>query len=219
MFREDRRVMLSYGIHPLATASSWPGWLRGLRVLLGYSRTVALGEIGLDYNRNPSNEERRVQHEVLASVLPLAIEFHLPVVVHCRDNGSGEASPDCLAILTRGLPREQVVHRHCFNGSYSEAQDWLAAFPDCVFGITGIILHQRKRHQGLELAVQSLPLQHLVLETDAPYLWPPKYREVTRFCNPGMLADIAVKIAELKGTSVSVVLEATRATATRVYNL
>ena len=89
-------------------------------------------------------------------------------MIHCRD-----ASDDCLNILKEMVPREYKIHRHCFTGDAEEVSKWLEAFPNMYFSFTNLIgFKNLHRTQGLRSAVTKIPLQRILIETDAPYFRP-----------------------------------------------
>jgi TatD DNase family protein len=122
----------------------------------------AVGECGLDYNRNFSDPKD--QRHCFEAQLELAADLKLPVFLHQRD-----AHEHFLEILARW--RDQLVGgvAHCFTGSVEEAQAYIDL--DLYIGVTGWICDER-RGQALQQAVKTIPLQRLMIETDAPYLLP-----------------------------------------------
>eukprot|EP00276_Gloeochaete_wittrockiana_P008848 CAMPEP_0184658250 /NCGR_PEP_ID=MMETSP0308-20130426/24456_1 /TAXON_ID=38269 /ORGANISM="Gloeochaete witrockiana, Strain SAG 46.84" /LENGTH=287 /DNA_ID=CAMNT_0027097079 /DNA_START=124 /DNA_END=987 /DNA_ORIENTATION=+ len=143
---------------------------------------VAIGECGLDYNRMFSPQE--VQAEVFSRQIDLARRFDLPLYLHCRD-----AYPDFVHVLKgEGYFRGLV---HCFTGSLDHAQELI----DMGFyiGVTGWLLDKRRNHSLVD-AIQHVPLERLVVETDAPWLSINRKRESV----PEDTAVIVKEIARLK---------------------
>jgi TatD DNase family protein len=133
-----------------------------LRDLAAEPGVVAIGECGLDFNRDYS--PRDAQREAFTRQLQLAAETGLPVFLHQRD--AHEAFIRIIGEHRTGL---SAAVAHCFTGTSSELQDCLAL--DMLIGITGWICDER-RGRALQQAVAGLPLERVMLETDAPYLLP-----------------------------------------------
>jgi TatD DNase family protein len=127
---------------------------------------VAVGEIGLDYYWD-SNPPREVQQEVLNEQLVLALERDLPVVIHDR-----EAHGDTMATLRGFAPRGLRGVLHSFSGSLEMARE--AVRLGFFLGISGVVTYKNARK--LVEVVQEIPLEHLLVETDAPYLAPVPFR-------------------------------------------
>ncbi|MCG6939098.1 MAG: TatD family hydrolase [Gammaproteobacteria bacterium] len=150
------------GLHPHHASDYCSELGSELRDMLSHKSAVAVGECGLDFNRNYS--PRKDQIKAFEAQLEIAIEIQKPVFLHQRD-----AHEDVVAIL-KGCRRElkQVV-AHCFTGTIEELNDYLAL--DIYVGLTGWICDER-RGKSLQQAVKHVPLDRVMLETDAPYLLP-----------------------------------------------
>ncbi|OWF47905.1 deoxyribonuclease TATDN2 [Mizuhopecten yessoensis] len=106
------------------------------------------------------------QEFIFKRQIELAVKSNLPLVIHCR----GETASDiCLDVLTRNLPTDYRIHRHCFDGSPQELKSWKERFPNCKFGISPLVLRERNRERYKSL-FSHLPLGRIIVETDAPYL-------------------------------------------------
>ena len=123
---------------------------------------LAIGECGLDYNRNFSTQEN--QRIAFEGQLELAAEIRKPVFLHQRD-----AHDDFIAMLKNAQPQLSNAVAHCFTGTPAEVNDYLEL--DMYIGVTGWICDER-RGQDLQQAVKEIPLDRVMLETDAPYLLP-----------------------------------------------
>jgi len=150
-----------------------------------HPKCVAIGEIGLDYYRNLS--PRKIQKEVFAQQIEIAIKHNLPIVVHDR-----EAHADTLEILEKYLPPKVVFH--CFAGDEIMAQKiyahgWKISF-------TGTITYKNSTQINV---VRNCPLDAFFIETDSPYLTPVPFRGKRN--NPANLRYIIEKIADLKKIS------------------
>jgi len=175
------------GIHPHDAQNVPPGYLAALNALSYHPKVMAIGEIGLDYyyERSP----RQIQQDVFRSQLALARSRNLPVIVHDR-----EAHRDCLEIV-RAYPGVSGVY-HCYSGSLEDAKTlvsmgWMLSF-------TGAITFKNAR-RALEV-IRWLPLEHIMLETDAPYLTPEPCRG--RRNDSGYVYRVAEVIAREKGLSL-----------------
>ncbi len=181
------------GVHPHQAAGTEPDWLAQLQQLLHAPQVAAVGECGLDFNRDFS--PRAVQQQVFAEQLQLAKHTAKPVYLHERD-----AFDTQLAML-----REQQIHHgvaHCFTGDTAQLQAYLDL--GLYIGITGWICDER-RGQALQQAVTYIPPDRLLLETDAPYLLPRTIspKPASRRNEPALLPAIAAKVARLRGCSLA----------------
>jgi len=150
------------GIHPHHAAEFTTSSAALLSRLAGNNETVAVGECGLDYYRNFSPAP--MQRTAFAGQLAIAAEVHKPVFLHQRD-----AHEDFTAILREHSGELSGGVAHCFTGSCVEMDEYLEM--GLYIGITGWICDERRGHD-LQAAVPHLPLDRLLLETDAPYLLP-----------------------------------------------
>jgi TatD DNase family protein len=150
------------GVHPHHADDYTQLTQQQLRDLSHYDSVVAIGECGLDFNRNFSTPDN--QRGAFESQLELAVDVGLPVFLHQRD-----AHEDFLRIITRYRSELNKLVAHCFTGTAKEVTDCLGL--DMYIGITGWICDER-RGKDLQLAVKEIPLNRILLETDAPYLLP-----------------------------------------------
>lgn len=161
--------------------------------LLSHKKTVAIGEIGLDYHWDT---DRDIQKYFFEKQLALSKRLNIPVIVHDR-----EAHADTLALLQKYNPMGVV---HCFSGSVEMAKEILKI--GMFIGVGGVVTFKNAR-KTVEVA-EMLPLDKLLLETDCPYLAPVPYRG--KICHSGHISLVAQKIAEIKGiTADEVILNAT----------
>ncbi len=168
--------------------------------LLNHEKVVAIGECGLDYHWPVPKKE---QNEMLILHLELAKKHNLPIILHDR-----QAHADMYDILKQHKPKGVL---HCYSGSASDAL-WITQ-QGLYLGIGGVITFANSNK--LQETVREIPLEHLVLETDCPYLAPVPHRG--KQCNSAMIIHIAQKIAELKNIDVSEVLKATKANAHKIF--
>ena len=196
-------IRAAMGIHPHECADMADADLAEIERLAGAPEAVAIGEIGLDYYYDfaPRDKQRRA----FASQLELANKLKLPVIVHDR-----EAHADTLALLREHRPAGVV---HCFSGSVEMLQGVLAL--DMYIGLDGpVTFKNAKTPQAVAAAV---PIERLLLETDAPYLAPEPYRG--KRGDSRMIAHIARKIAEIKGMEAQELLDICAANARRAFSL
>ena len=183
------------GIHPENCGDLAPAMMDELRALIKAPKVVAIGEIGLDYYwaENPPKE---LQQEVLRRQLALAQELHLPVIIHDRD-----AHADTLAIV-REFPQVTGVF-HCFAGSVEMAQALIKMGWMLSFNGAATFKNAKKAPE----VIAAVPLEKLMIETDAPYLTPVPHRGERN--DSSYVRFVAEKIAEIKGISVEEVEKAT----------
>ena len=172
--------------------------------MLKEPKIVAVGEIGLDYHWLDACPKDR-QQEVFATQLELARELALPVAVHDR-----EAHADTLEFLKKYKPAGVV---HCFSGSWETAREILDL--GMYIGLGGVVTFKNARH-AVEVA-RNIPLERLVLETDAPYMAPVPYRGKRN--DSSLIPLVAEKIGELRGLEAQAVLDITAENAARLFGL
>ena len=180
-------VYAAVGYHPENCGPYVPEDLDTLRSLAAHPKAVAIGEIGLDYYWE-ENPPRAFQQQVFRAQLQLAEELDLPVIVHDR-----EAHGDSLSII-REFPNLRGVF-HCFSGSAEMAKElvklgWMISF-------TGVLTYKNAR-KALE-AAEAVPLEHLMIETDSPYMAPVPNRGKRN--DSRNVSFICQKLAEIKGVS------------------
>lgn len=199
-------VYAAVGIHPHTAREASPAAFDTLRRLAAHPRVVAVGETGLDYHYDFSPRDQ--QRESLAMHVALAHEVGLPMVLHCRN-----AEEDLIAILERldGARCGGVVH--CFTGPAAVAMRLVAL--GFYIGVTGIVTF--KKAVDVQETARQVPVERLLVETDAPYLAPIPYRGKRN--EPAYVAETVRCIAGLRGMSVEALAEATAANARRLFRL
>ena len=200
------------GVHPHTAKDVGEGWRAHLRELAEHPAVRAIGETGLDFNRNFSPPP--VQRAVFEEQVALAAELDMPLFVHDRDTDGAvfEALADY-----RGSPDQVLIH--CFTGSAADLERYLEA--GYIIGITGWLCDASRGAQLRRLAPR-IPLERLVIETDAPFLFPqgaapPSGRR--RRNEPCLLPFIAERLADLHGVPVDEVTRQTSANARRLFKL
>jgi TatD DNase family protein len=205
-------VFATAGIHPCYVHEPGPtDWRERLRNLAARPEIVAIGEIGLDFYHPPEDGSetvawRRLQESVFEEMLQLAQDLHLPAVIHSR-----ESTPAVLDVLAR-FPAVRAV-LHCFTGTPAEAEEALAAGHFLSF--TGVITYPKADDVRATAAV--VPLDRVMIETDAPYLAPVPFRGKT--CEPGMVRHTCQRLAEIHGLSTEEMTVATSHNAEAFFGL
>lgn len=193
----------SAGVHPEDVENAPSGWESQIELLTQKEKVVAVGEIGLDYHYEGFSKER--QKEAFLWQLDLARRRNLPVIVHCRD-----AVQDCMEILTQARP-EGVMH--CFSGSAETAREVVSL--GMYISFTGVITFSNAKKACR--AAEEVPLDRLLLETDAPYMAPVPCRG--KRCDSRMIAFTAAKLAEIKGVGVQELVDQCRKNACRLFRI
>ena len=193
------------GLHPEDTKADYKEELQTIAGYLDDPRVIGIGEIGLDFYF--SREFEKEQIEVFDIQLGWAKERQMPLSLHIR-NAYEEAIPVLKKYDHSGL--KGVLH--CFSGGIKEAQ-WGIRF-GFALGVGGVVTFKNNKLQEI---VKEVGLQHIVLETDAPYLAPVPYRGKTN--ESSYIPLIAQKVAEVTGESIETVMEVTTENAKRIFNL
>lgn len=202
-------VYFAAGIHPHEAASE-----RGSLALFDsfgeHPKLAAVGEAGLDYYYGFSAME--AQKEVFSACLELALRWNLPAVVHCRDkDNSLQAYEDSFSLLEPFSRRGGRFVLHCYAGSLDFARKFLSL--GAYFGVGGMITFARA--DNIREVAAALPLEQLLLETDAPYLAPKPYRGKNN--SSAFIPLVAQKLAEVKGISPEECARVTTANALALF--
>jgi len=178
-------VYAAVGVHPSDCGEWTDGHIAQLRALAAHPKVRAIGEIGLDYywKENPPKD---VQKKVFHAQMDLAEELGLPVIIHDR-----EAHQDCLEVV-KAHPNVKGVY-HCYSGSLEDAKTltklgWMISF-------TGVVTYKNAR-KSLEV-IDWMPLERMMIETDAPYLTPEPWRGKRN--DSSKVYRVAETIAAVKG--------------------
>ncbi|KKK36680.1 hydrolase TatD [Mesobacillus campisalis] len=196
----------SVGWHPVDAIDMTPGDLVWLRELSSHPKVVALGEMGLDYYWDKSPKD--VQKEVFRKQIRLAKEVNLPIIIHNR-----EATADIVQILKEEDAREVGGIMHCYSGSVEIAMECI----DMNFYISlGGPVTFKNAKKPKEVA-EAVPLDRLLIETDAPYLTPHPFRGKRN--EPAYVKLVAQQIAELRGMSYEELAETTTKNAKKIFGI
>ena len=197
------------GVHPHHARDCGPQTIPALRELAKHPRVVAIGECGLDFNRNYSPHPD--QEKWFVAQLELGLLLEKPLFLHSRD-----AHPRFYEILKHHNVRNAVAH--CFTGEKAELHAYLEL--DLYIGITGWICDERRGGHLVQL-VRDIPRERLLLETDSPYLTPRdmKPQPKARRNEPAFLAHIARAVARALGRPVEEVAAETSRNARTLFRL
>ncbi len=213
MARRHDGVYATAGYHPHEASKLDASALSEIEALLGDERVVAVGEIGLDFYRMHSSTEAQVA--ALDSMLTLAERHVLPIVVHCRDAWEATAAqllPWARRVASSFGDRPLGV-MHYFTGTLEEAERYIQL--GFVISIHTSVTHPKQ--QALRNVVARLPLESLVIETDAPYGAPQSHRGKRN--EPSYVVEVAKQIAILHDASFDYIGDATSANARRLFGL
>jgi TatD DNase family protein len=197
------QVYGTLGFHPHDAKDFDAAGEKFMRDHLNDERIVAVGEIGLDYYYKKSEPD--IQRDVFVRQLQMAEEFGLPVEIHTRD-----AEDDTIDILKR-FEGKVVGLMHCFTGTQRLADAALALGFN--ISISGVVTF--KNADDLRKVVQSVPLDRLHIETDAPFLTPVPFRGKKN--EPALIVHTAKVVAELKGVSVEELARVTTDNARKLF--
>mgnify|MGYP001161094652 FL=1 len=197
------------GIHPHDADDVKSDWLDTLEELTSSPHVVAVGEMGLDFYRDYSG--RDAQRRVFEAQLDLAARVELPVFVHDR-NTDGEV----LEVLRRYAPTKCVVH--CFTGNADELDGYIEE--DFYIGVTGWICDERRGEELRRLA-HRIPIDRLLVETDAPYLLSRTMSKVlgTRRNEPAYLKFVIAELARFRRCPESEIRDASVENACRFFDI
>lgn len=189
------------GLHPCNVKDDYLTELRFMESELARRRWVAVGEIGLDFYWDRTFEAE--QYTAFRRQIELALHYDIPIVIHSR-----ESMKECIGVV-REYPGVRGVF-HCFGGDARAAQEIVGL--GFFLGIGGVITY---KNSGLGEALRDVPLEFLVLETDAPYLSPVPFRGKRN--ESSYLRYVVERLAEVKGVKVEEVAAVTTDNARRLF--
>jgi TatD DNase family protein len=191
------------GLHPCSVKEDYVKELDQIEALLIQRNFAAIGETGLDFYWD--THFKKEQYIALERQIELALKFELPLVLHTRS-----AMQETIDVVRKYVSTGLKGIFHCFGGSLKEAEQII----ECNFllGIGGVVTY---KNSGLATVLPHIGINHIVLETDAPYLSPVPYRGKRN--ESSYLTEMAKKIAEIKNISVSDVMDQTTRNAEKLF--
>ncbi len=204
--RQHKNIFATVGIHPHEATHCNDDMLHQLSDLGKDSKVVGYGEIGLDYAKKYSPPD--VQQDVFYKQLLLAKKLKKPVIIHDRD-----AHKDTLKLLRKAGDFPQGGVMHCFSGNVKLAQQVIEL--GFMISIPGVVTF--KNAKELQKVVKNIDIQHILVETDGPFLAPVPFRGKRN--TPDKLLYTAKKIAEIKNISLEQVANKTTANAIKLFKL
>ncbi|MEI6184853.1 MAG: TatD family hydrolase [Bacteroidota bacterium] len=193
------------GLHPCYVKENYQSELNIVEEWLAKRSFAAIGEIGLDYYWDTTFKEE--QMHCFTTQMQWALKYDLPIVIHCRN-----ATPETIEAVKPFAAKGLKGIFHCFGGSVAEAN----AIIDLGFllGIGGVCTYKKA---GLDEVLQHIDLQHIVLETDSPYLTPVPYRGKRN--ESAYIKIIAQRVAEIKACSLDEVAKVTTENALKTFKV
>lgn len=193
------------GLHPCDVSEDYATVLAEIKTSIPARKIYAIGEIGIDLHWDKST--LKYQQEAFAEQIGWAKEMGLPIVIHCR-----EAFDEVFEVLEQHKDEKLFGILHCFTGNLEQAKRCI----DLGFylGIGGVLTYKKA---GLDLVLYDVPLEHLVLETDSPYLAPVPFRGKPN--ESSYLIHIAKKVAEIYQRPLEEVAEITTANSRKIFNV
>jgi len=193
------------GLHPCSVDNDFEQILSGIKEQFDHRSYLAVGEIGIDLHWDKSYLEQQIEAFTIQTTW--AHQRSLPIVIHSR-----ESTEEILALLEKlALPGLTGVF-HCFTGTEVQAERAIAL--GFVLGIGGVVTF---KNGGLDKILPKIPVEKIILETDAPYLAPHPYRGKRN--EPSYIPTIAMKISEVYGIPMSEVATETTGTAQELFDL
>ena len=195
------------GLHPEEVKADWQNVLEQIKVRLSDPQVIAIGEVGLDFYW--SREFEKAQLAAFEEQVKWSIELQLPLMIHCR-----KAQNELVAILKRYKDNLPGGVFHCFTGNELEAKE-LLQFERFVLGIGGVLTF-KKSHLP-EVLPACVPLDRIVLETDAPYMAPVPMRGKRN--EPAFVVHVLQSLAEAYGIDAETVASQTSLNCEKILNI
>jgi len=197
------RCFAMMGLHPCSVKENYEDELQIAGNWLAKRKFAAIGETGLDFYWDKTFVPQ--QYDAFKRQVQWAKQYRIPVVIHSR-----QSTQECIDVIKELHSPDLTGIFHCFGGSLAEAEQITAM--GFHLGIGGVITY---KNSGLGAVIEKLPLHHIVLETDAPYLTPAPFRGKRN--ESAYLQYIAQKIADVKNMRIEDVQEVTTANALKLF--
>lgn len=210
--KHEQGIYATVGLHPtdanleIGFPSELGNPISKLRELANNPKVVAIGECGLEYFRIKDEGERERQKKIFREQIELAIELDKSLVIHCR-----EAHDDVIKILEEYKEERLRGDLHFFSGNLEQAKKYIEL--GFLISFTGVITFAKDYNE----VIKNIPLQKIMIETDAPYVAPAPYRGKRN--EPAYVVEVAKKIAEIKGVSLEEVAKVTTQNALRLFGI
>jgi len=193
------------GLHPCSVFADYKKSLDLIYKELNSRKFIAIGEIGIDYYWDVTFKGQQI--DAFKTQLQWAIEMKLPVAIHTRNSFE-----DAISIVEEMQPKGLSGVFHCFSGTIEDAKRIIAI--GFYMGIGGVLTF---KNGGIDKVLPDIPLEYLILETDAPYLAPVPYRGKRN--EPKYLPLVAEKLAEVKGIDLETVVKSTTNNAKKLFGI
>ena len=193
------------GLHPCSVKENYLTEISDVEEWLSKRKFAAVGEIGLDFYWDKTFTAQ--QYEAFRIQIELSLQYKLPIVIHTRN-----AMQETIDVVKEFVPKGVKGIFHCFGGSYENAKEIVDA--GFYLGIGGVVTYKKS---GLGEVLEKIDLQHIVLETDSPYLTPVPFRGKRN--ESSYLKFVAEKLAQIKNVPVEEVAAITTANAEKIFGL
>ncbi len=197
-------IFAAVGFHPSEAQKLTADNFIALEKFTQNSKVVAIGEIGLDFFRNQNSP--KIQIETFQKQLFLAQKLNLPVIIHSRN-----ADTEIFATLDEFENLRGVFH--CFGGDWNFAEQILKR--NFSIGLTGIVTFPNAKN--VREVAEKIPLEKLLVETDAPFLAPQKFRGER--CEPSFVREVAVEISKIKNLPLEKIAATTTKNAEKLFGI
>ncbi len=193
------------GLHPCSVKENYKEELSIIEDWLSRRKFAAIGEIGLDFYWDKTFSDQ--QYEAFTHQINLALQYDLPIVIHTRN-----AMQETINVVKEFAPKGLKGIFHCFSGSYESAKEIIKA--GFYLGIGGVVTY---KNAGLAEVLEKIELDHLVLETDSPYLTPVPFRGKRN--ESSYIKYVVARLAEIKNTTADEIAAITTANANKIFSV
>ena len=193
------------GLHPCSVKENYFDELTAVEQYFEKRSFVAVGETGLDFYWDLTYTEQ--QYQAFQRQIGLALDHNIPIIIHSRNS-----TDECIELVEKNQKGKLKGVFHCFSGSIEQALKITGL--NFYLGIGGVLTFKKS---GLDTVLEQIGLDHIVLETDAPYLAPVPFRGKRNECS--YLKYVAEKLAGIKNMAVEEIAETTTANAKELFNL